>query len=1430
MEPEVATEMVASVPSAPLRAALPAILRLDTNAAAFVKAKLQKEICKARPELKRVDWEDFSLEHILDGLIPGVNREKFLPWKDAVLKTLIASYQASLQHKQSAFVQQANNASLYVPAVVIRCKTKTSSKREQKKNGSGWISELMLRRLISKLLGKRAERGTEWITSIVNAASDKHLIGVEAERGLQAPGLLHAVARFEGKYDAASPPVASFENQALTPSGFVKKSQDVILAGGYIPVEGRKGFELAGINGKLSWYFDGLVRTFGDAVAFMSYVLSLTSPILPNGFVPNLDITFKEKVLELPDGVSLPAGVDGSGTYHPHTPELQAFLASNMALIGGGRKTYPVIQIRVWNPGCTETEGLFAKGLLVPDMKSFDDQGNPGIVLGLNQIKGVMKENVEIKKAMTTNGSVVLKGHMGCMKVWREQSTLKSCFELLQLVESTPETEAAVEALVVATFDSMRKKGPRALVNVSSGGNTTLERLIELVLKAEEMGVLIPDPKTGELRPVQMMDIKAVRTMAMDKLRRRLYNAGNGTGFEGNQVVIIMDASVKRGHVVIGSTTVETPPVGEPVGTWRFPAILAQSLKTLIVQEPSEHMLIVDTNGESCLVPYSAFMNPADVTDLQGDDDGDIAAWTTNPDVLTLASNLVDTRKYRIEPDGEKVKITSENLGDFAEYLSTDPMGPVGQATVAQARFYELAAISRSLYAAYRKMAAADAKASKGAKASENDKRMPEGSEAWGLEQWEVYCREAIDSLSEEHLAAFDVGWLAYRARAYNWARAFGVFIQECIDRAKRFVRWTDIPKLANMGDEGWATIGDSQELYCHWSWDAEERRYPWKHPGLAGSRTSHYLPLSESQLRTKQPLELLEEFTKAAKKSLGYDQVNDAVRWRRNVTVKGEMLQKRIDPDNFHPQSKRPGLVEVAFSATQKAWELLKGHFNIPNEGADLSDLVERMLDRQEEAGKAPARLTIGDKKVSWADFIRAMKLQACEDKYAHQFAYSRVMWSTPEGEPDAKAWQWVSQENLRLIKEGKGGLLLPKVADWLPQAYLDYRIRNAMVLGFNKNDQRVDLALGHNESEDDNPGNNPRIQAIEEAYRLFNRCMTDSAADQGDSAVLWLLRRYAFESANVDLLVRKDPERDAKGGVASYKLDLQRGVKDPLAATKKFPVAKTERALDILLYEGSPVAEHFQLGVAERCVFEELPKLRKAARVICEAADARQMEGYTVEQKRVEMLAEAIFSQSYLSIDMADYPHMSPQQVNHLSEIHVYSGKGPLYQCESCMAALKKEIVNENRYGKLGGRKIADRLTELAAKIQEHLKSDVQFAFETHVEHLRIEMLKHAVRGDPGLVTDLVMALKDQTSFRLKVWDVVADELAGLPCTQAETGDHVVSNRARVAFKNSAAMSYLSIYGFQGLERYFDREIPSIDPRSDEEVLACVSGEQEI
>jgi hypothetical protein len=485
-------------------------------------------------------------------------------------------------------------------------------------------------------------------------------------------------------------------------------------------------------------------------------------------------------------------------------------------------------------------------------------------------------------------------------------------------------------------------------------------------------------------------------------------------------------------------------------------------------------------------------------------------------------------------------------------------------------------------------------------------------------------------------------------------------------------------------------------------------------------------------------------------------------------------------------------------------------------------------MLDQQEKAGVAPPPLSLGNQKVSWAEYIRLMKAQARGDLMAKQFAYSRVLWSTPEGEADPLAWQWISNESKRRVEQGETSLLLPKVADWLPQAYLDFGIKNAMVLGFTKSDQRLDLGLGHNEAEDDNPGNNPRIQAIEEAYRLFNRCMTDSAVDQGASAAAWLLRRYAFEAANVDLLVKKNPIRDSKGKVTAYELDLQRGAPDPLAAIKRFPVAKSERALDILLYEGSPVAEHFQLGAAERCIYEDLPMLRKAVRVISEAADKKRDQAGTLEQKRVETLAEAIYHQGFVSVDMRDYNRMDPEQVQHIAELHVFNGKGPLHQCESCMAALKKEVVNENRYGGLGGRKIADRLTALAEQIQKHLQADVKFAFDTHLEHLRVEMLKNAVRGDAMLVNDLVLALKDQVNFRQTVWNVVSEELAGLPNTEAGSGDHVVSNQNTVAFKDSAAMSYLAIYGFRGLEWWFGKGLDSITPPSEEDCSFYTAGEE--
>lgn len=1407
MEPEVATEMVAAVPESPLHPALPEWLKRDLEAQAFVKSRIQKLVVKTKPSLKGTDWSAYSLTDILNGNFPGVDAVRYKVWLDKLC--LEAQYLAKLSEREQLFTQQVSNASLYVPSALVRCRVKPTPKNKKGDKDASFVTNLFLRRLMANLAGRPPARNSELAAHVVRTAGVKHLVEVQAEGTLQAPGLLHAVAKLTKIYDPANPPIVAFESQAMTPVPFVKKAQDVIMDRGYIPVEGRKGFQHKDASGEASWYFQRLIATFGDAVAFMSYVLSLTSPLLPNGFIPDVAITFREKYLA--DGTA--AGVDGSGTYHPDTPELQEFLASNMALVNGERLP-PVIQIRVWNPDADNGKGLFAKGLIVPDYGSLDKAGNPAVVLGLNQIKGVMspKEPGPIKDALESRGEVVLKGHLGAMKVWKEQSTLKSCFELLQLAEETPETYRAVCELVAKTFESMRRKGPEGLVSATSGGNTTLERLMDLVRLAQTMGVQITDPVSKSPRVVQMMDIPAVRSIAMDKLRRRLYNAANGTGFEGHQVVIIMDASVKRGHVVIGSTSEKVPEAGKEVVTWRFPAILAQSLKTLTVQEPLPHMLVKTRKGDLVVVPYSVFMNPADVTDLQGDDDGDMAGWTTDPRVAKLARNLVDNRRYRIEPDGEKVKITEENMVDFAEYVSTDPMGPVGPSTVAQARYYELSQISLEAYLL--KEAQTKLLRYRAAREEKDFKKelFPLDPRAWTGGETREQCLDAIrEDLAAGKVTELDArikAWKVYKDLAYSWARAFGVFIQECIDRAKRFVRWTDIPKLARKGDKGWATIGDGDELYCHWSWDENERRHPWKQKGLSESRTDSYLSLTDDQLRTVSPLNLLADFTAEAAIDLG-EEVNYAVRWRRNFTAKGERLNKRIDPDNFQPRPRGPGLTEVAFAETQRQWASLAKEFKIPAAGADLSDLVERMLDHQEKEGKAPAPIEHGGRKMGWAEFIRLMKDQA-RQSYAERFAYSRVLWTTEAGDLDEEALSWLRAS----------GRTMPKFSQWLPQAILDNEIRRAMILGFQKSDLKVDSSLGHNETPDDNPGTNPRIQAIEEAYKRFNHTMVDLGGDDAAARVKSVLARYAFEAALTGTYYRRDPKREAKdkGKVLSYDLVIQNKAPDPLAADKMQPVAKAERALDLLLHEGSPIAAHFGLVKKDACYYQDLPALLRAVRVIDEQAKSKP-EGRTLAQARVEYTAKAIFSRTFLTIDQMAYPHSVPSTLDQVAEFHFFNTGKPLHQCEACTEALKKEIVNLNRYGGATRAETLKRLTDLAANLTTTLRSDQRFAVDTHFEHLRIEMLKIASLSTSSEASWLSKQLKSANDFRIACYDVLRDVLAHLPSNEAQTGDHVEPKVGSVPFSESALATFLKVYGFFGFEQSIQAG-PALAPSSDEDM----------
>lgn len=1339
MEQGPQTEQVCRTPSVAPPGEFPGICIRSAECGAWVAKRITQELRKRG----HIDSEGvLTLNEIAD-LCRENGWSQHLQHKAALMA---CEWEAKLSQEQAKFAARMRNASLYVPADKIVCSTTANLRAVPKNVAAVQVSNTFARRLIRHLLSSHPSRHGS-IDTIVREMGYKHLLQAAVVRGLSAPGLMHAVARHLGVYRPSAPPVVSLESTALTPELFSAYAGSLLADAGYIPVEGRKAFEVKDAAGDNSWYFDSLLRTFGDAVAFMSYVLSLTSPLLPDGFFPDMPINFREKKIMV-DGVMVPAGVDGSGTYHPEVAALQPFLKANMATFrknGKKRQNYPAIQIRVWNPDT----GLFAKGMIIPDANSLDDNGQPAVVLGLNQIKGTMKEDHSVKEALANDTSVVLVGHMGVMKTWKEQSTLKSCFELLQLATSNPATRAAVRKLVKVTFDGMRKRGIRGLISDSSNGNTTLTRLIALVLKAQSLGVEIKDAK-GVKRLVSLLDIDAVRKTAVEKLRRRLYNAANGTGFEGNQVVIIMDSAVKRGHVVLGESEVLTPEVGEVVSSWRFPAILAQSLKTLTIQAPSPHHVY---DGD--IIPYVAFMNPADVTDLQGDDDGDIGAWTSSEEVRILADNKIDKKIYRIEPEGEKVKITADMIGEFSKYVSVDPMGPVGQATVAQARFYELAQIGPRLFWAYR--------------------FHEEGAEV-PVERRVKEAEGEILAMTPEARKAFNEALLTFREKAYSWARAFGVFIQESIDRAKRFVRWTDIPTVAELGDAAWKAMKGQEELYCHWATDENGDVVPWKTAGLEGRRSDHYLPLTNEKLQTVNPLDLLSKFVEAASAVFGEEAVMGAVLWRRNFTQQGERLMKRIDPDSFPPREiTRPGLVEEAYSATQHEWQQVKAEFAIPDKGADLSDLLELTLQ-----AACPGEMVEGT-KMSWAEAIAFYRKAALSPKATEKYAYARTLWTKMDGSVDEVAFS-------ALTKAGK----LDR--GFLHQAHLDYGIKQAMALGNRVIGDAV-LEKGHNEDED--PSRNPRIAAIEMAYAKFNRDMSDSVSSRG---VAWLLAAYAMEVANRDLHIAREGKRRG-AEITSYNVMYGRPSTKDVPASG-YVLAKMDRALDLALFEGSPIAAKLGLSNEEQCYYEWMPDCRKAVRLIT---------ALSTNEERVSALSSAIFDVSYGAFE-GQLEEREFSEIKDISLNHFIMKGTPLHACQACMAALRKEVVDFNRYGVGGSQSKGDRLEKLASSLTQFLRGknggNAVYGDTTHFNTIREKMIRAIGKLEEEGTYETGRILQGLKSDRL--WsEALQSALSDMEYLEEGASDD--QRPAKVKAQRSAKALYAQIFGLESLKQGETRFVAS-------------------
>ena len=715
-------------------------------------------------------------------------------------------------------------------------------------------------------------------------------------------------------------------------------------------------------------------------------------------------------------------------------------------------------------------------------------------------------------------------------------------------------------------------------------------------------------------------------------------------------------------------------------------------MKVLTVAPPSPHMLVdFTTNGvvEEGIVAYTAFMNPEDVTDLQGDDDGDIAAWTADERVMTLAREPLTTNRYRIEPDGEKVKIYRQDMDKFRKYLSVDPMGPVGQATVNQARLYELVH-STTAYAYALSWAVGEERK---AKPGEGPSILEIHSRASKMQHW-------LDNANEDHPRRLEVEAKAkdYKQRALNWAIAFGVFIQESIDRAKRFVRWTNVPAVALAGEDAWKMPKGTQELYCHWGVDAEGEVVKYK-DHTAATVSQHYMDYSADELKDVNPLDLLKEFRQEAQQSLGSEALGSCVQWRFNQTVNGEALAKRIDPGNFQKKLWGPGLVNVAYESTRTEWGALAGEFKIPKSCADLSDVLEKVLARK---GDEPT-LQFGGVTFTWSEFIRLMKGRIQNPVVLGRWVSARVLWTDKSGDVDQEALDW-------LIQNGKMG----NATEFAPQAILDNQIRIAMAKGTGASS--VDLNLGHNANIEDDPSKSPRIQALELAYAQHARRMCKYESEKG---IAGLLVQYAAESSLGGLRFRRSPVRSStkSSTIAEYRVEykLTGNEKEAREALSHglYPLVKSARALDLALYEGSPILAHLGLGKKEECLYGSMAERQ---------AVMRYLDGLSADEK-VEQLVSGYYS---IDFPMDFNENVVIKSAADIGYRHFALTGKFLYSCQDCQTALTKELVTSLRFTGNGKAEKGTACAKLAEDVKSTLWKDKSFTRATHFKVLHMQIMR--------------------------------------------------------------------------------------------------------
>ena len=497
---------------------------------------------------------------------------------------------------------------------------------------------------ISKMNAKATSRSsylhsTEFV--LKSTRSGKRRLTFES--GVKNPGLLLRMAARLG-WDADGPVAYPMVNDT----------------GSVMSDEERKRLEDMGylIGGeKVLWRQSGSAWDFiqglmPKAVDFRGYAHGLVNSAV-TAYFPEVDAKIVDVYIDENgklnlEGRGIAAGNDGAGWCSPEYAGQFRFLA------------LPQEGLEV---------GAFAKGMLIAsdDVPAGEIWLDSGSVNGGN-FKGACKSVVKDMVGKT------IVGDLGILRETKRLNKMDGCFETGECIPATPDNKQIVFDLTKAAVAKLISKGEKGLLRAAAKSDDNLTMAMELCDKAG----------------VEYGDIPFLRDALDDLLQRKLWKVAQGGGIVGQQLVLVMDAGVKPGTIVANPKSLGAK-VGDSVAWWRFPIVLEQGVAVAKIAKPSSRHLV---NGE---VPVGVvYCNVTDCEAAQGDDDGDVVAVSTDPQVIKLFATANggwaekadcwerNGALYAIEPGKTSVKFDAL-IEDMKSYIAGDPRGPVGTPTIVRA-------------------------------------------------------------------------------------------------------------------------------------------------------------------------------------------------------------------------------------------------------------------------------------------------------------------------------------------------------------------------------------------------------------------------------------------------------------------------------------------------------------------------------------------------------------------------------------------------------------------------------------------------------------------------------------------------------------------------------------------------------------------------